>query len=222
MAEPARPAAPAVSALPGRLARGGAAALIRALDHLLEQNDWARARLAMHVGRHVVIGVDAPALPGLPPPRIVATIVDGGRLKPADDPGSAEPAVTMLLRPSFEAAFDFARGGSRGLSRHLRLDGDVMLAGALGEIAQHLRWDAVEDLSRFTGDAAADRIASVAGGSVDALRDVGTRLEADAARYLAVESAQLVDRGTLDMFAAQIDALERRLDRLASRMSASK
>lgn len=210
MVEPASPGSRQLP-LAQQIARSGAAALVAALDHLLAQNDWARDRLAMHVGRHVVIGIEGQPLPGLPEPRLVATIVEGGRLKTADHADAATAAVTMLLRPSLDAAFDFARGGSRGLSRHLRLEGDVMLAAALGEIAQHLRWDAVEDLSRFTGDVLAERIARLAGGAVGALREAGNRLEGNAARYLSVESGQLLDRGALEIFALQLDSIERRI-----------
>ncbi|TXL65529.1 ubiquinone biosynthesis accessory factor UbiJ [Zeimonas arvi] len=206
--------------LPGRLARQGTAVLVAALDHLLEQNDWARARLSMHVGRRVLIGVDAPALPGLPPPAILVSIVEGGRIAPAVGEGP-EAAVAMTLRPSIDAAFDLARGGPRELSRHLRLEGDVMLAAALGELAQHLRWDMAEDLSRFTGDVAAQRIAGAVDAAAGALRDAGGRLQSNAVRYLSVESGQLVDRATLSAFASQLDDLERRLDALSPRLRSS-
>ncbi|NLD67764.1 MAG: hypothetical protein GX644_03015 [Limnobacter sp.] len=221
-AEPASPQAP----LAGRLARSGAGAfagaLIAGIDHLLEQNEWARTRLAPHVGRHVVIGVEGRPLPGLPDPRLVATIVEGGRLKVAEGADPSTAAVTMLLRPSLDAAFDLARDGARGLSRHLRLEGDVMLAAALGEIARHLRWDAVEDLSRLTGDVIAERIGRFASGTFAALRDAGSRLESNAARYLAVESGRLVDRGALELFAQQLDSLERRIAALEAAPTASR
>ena len=214
---PLRPAAPAspLPPLAGRLARDGAGAfagaLIAGIDHLLEQNDWARARLAPHVGRHVVIGVEGRPLPGFPAPRLVATIVEGGRIRGAESADPSTAAVSMLLRPSLDAAFDFARGGSRGLSRHLRLEGDVMLAAALGELAQHLRWDAVEDLSKITGDVIAERIGRFASSTFAAVREAGGRLESNASRYLAVESGRLVDRGALELFTQQLDSLERRI-----------
>src|SRR5690606_33463162 len=99
-----------------------------------------------------------------------------------------------------------------------RLEGDVMLAAALGELAQHLRWDMAEDLSRFTGDVAAQRIAGAVDAAAGALRDAGGRLQSNAVRYLSVESGQLVDRATLSVFASQLDGLERRLDALSSRL----
>lgn len=201
----------------GRLAQQAAAALVAALDHLLSQNDWARARLAMHAGSRVLIGVDLPALAGLPPPRILVEIVEDGRVAPARDDGP-EPAVSMMLRPSIEAAFDLARSGTRELARHLRIEGDAMLAAALGELAGHLRWDMAEDLSRFTGDLAARRIVGALGAATGALRDAGERLKSNAAHYLSTESGQLVDRGALSAFVAQLDSLELRLGKLSSRL----
>ncbi|HQY27156.1 MAG TPA: hypothetical protein PK956_03970 [Burkholderiaceae bacterium] len=203
-----------------RLVDGGAAALVSALVHLLGQNDWARAKLAMFVGRVVRIGVDAPALAGLPPPQLLARIVDGGLLELVPWPSDGEPevAVNMLLRPSVDAAFALLRDGPGALSPHLRIDGEVMLAGALGEIARHLRWDVEEDLSRIAGDALARRI----GGAVESGRttalDVRSRLESSAIGYLAGDGGQLIAGGRLAALRAGIDGLEDRVARLESQL----
>jgi ubiquinone biosynthesis protein UbiJ len=214
-----RAGAPSSSGLRRQFVGGGARALLAALDHLLEQNEWARQRLAMHAGRKLLIGIDGPALPGLPEPRLLAVVGEGGRLKHAHADDGMPPAVTMLLRPSIDAVFDFFRGGSRALSRHLRMEGDVMLAGTLGEIVRHLRWDATEDLSRFTGDIAAERIARTAASAASAVGDMGKRLESSAARYLSVESGRLVDRSSLELLSLEIDALEQRISVLQSTRS---
>ena len=191
-----------------------------------------------------MVRVDARTPWALPVPAVLAAISEDGRLRASGmhdpavqttshDPAApvhggavhaaAEPAVTVLLRPSLDAAFDFLRDGAAGLSRHLRLEGDVMLAGALGEIARHLRWDAVEDLSRVTGDVAAERIARTARSGVMAARDAGARLRAGASRYLAGESGgRLLERDALSIFEARIDDLERRVAVLPSRMPGSR
>lgn len=200
-----------------QLARGGAAGLIAALDHLLEQNEWARATLAPYCGQRVMVGFDASGSPGWPGPRMVAVIGEGGRLDTTSRSDTAAPAVTMLLRPSIDALFDLAGGGPGKLSRHLRIEGDAQLAGALGEVARHLRWDAVEDLSRLTGDIAAERIARAAKGGVDALRSAGASIQLGAARYLSVESGRLVDKGALAIMAGELDLLERRVAALSPR-----
>ena len=58
-------ASPALPVL-RRLIGGGASVLVAGLAHVLQQNDWARVRLAPFAGRVVRVGVDAPGLPGLP------------------------------------------------------------------------------------------------------------------------------------------------------------
>jgi len=134
-------------------------ALAAALAHLLRQQAWARDKLRMHAGSVVRLGVDLPAPPpaGLPAPELRLRIDADGLVDTADP--LAQPAATLLLRPSASAVSDFSRHGVEGLARHLRVEGDVMLAASLGELARHLRWDAEEDLSRVVGDIAAHRLA---------------------------------------------------------------
>lgn len=193
------------------VADGFAGALFRAFGHLLRQNDSARTRLAMFAGRRVRFGVDARgARAG---PILTARVTEDGlleRLADGDEPADAE----MFLRPSAGAAFALLRDGPRGLSSHLRLDGEVMLAAALGEVAAQLRWDVEEDLSRVTGDVVARRLGRGVESLRDAMRDVRSRLESSAGRYLARDTGQLVGRVQLDALRAGIDALHERLSRL--------
>jgi len=222
------PTATAVSAgaappLARRLVDRGAAVMVDALDHVLRQNDWARAKLAMFVGRNLRIGVDAPALPGLPPPQLLARIVEGGLLELVAWPRDGEPAIAvhMLLRPSVDAAFALLRDGPTALSPHLRIEGEVMLAGALGEIARHLRWDVEEDLSRLTGDALARRIGRGVEAGRAAAQGLRTRVETSAVSHLAGDGGQLVARGELATLRAGLAALEGRLARLDAQVRAA-
>lgn len=219
-----------------RLGEGGAAALLRSFGHLLRQNDWARAKLAMFAGRTVWIGVDTPSLRAGVEPHVRARITAEGLLEPiAGEFGPGEPAqvepgrgesthgestqpesadVRMMLRPSFGAAMALLRTGPRGLAPHLRLDGDVMLAAALGEVAEQIRWDVEEDLSRLTGDVLARRIGRGVESARDAFRDLRARIESSTGRHLAGESGQLVGRTQLDSLRSSLDSLEARVSRL--------
>jgi ubiquinone biosynthesis protein UbiJ len=194
--------------LPERLASQGVAAVVAALDHLLAQNDWARARLAGHAGRRVLVGVETFG------PQVVLAIIADGRVAAADADGPA-PAVSMMLRPSAGAFLDMLRDGATGLARHLRIEGDAALAADLGELARHLRWDLAEDLSRFTGDIAAQRIVAAVSGLGATLRDAGGRVESQFAQYLSVESGRLVDRDSLLRLSDRLTALEQRIDGLS-------
>ncbi|MBN9425309.1 MAG: hypothetical protein J0H09_02275 [Burkholderiales bacterium] len=208
-----------------RLGDGGGAALIAALDHVLRQNDWARGKLAPFAGSLVRIGVDLRPLPGLPPPQLLVRIVEGGlleRLPAAMQPGQPgeaheQASVRMLLKPSTDAAFSMLREGPRGLSRHLRIDGDAMLAAALGEVAAHLRWDVEEDASRLLGDALANRLGRGAAALRESTGELRRRAESAAAGVLAGENALLVPRGRFDTMRGALDVLEARLAALELR-----
>lgn len=201
-----------------RFSHQGAVAIAAALDHLLEQNEWARKRLSGHVGQTILIGVELPFPTLAESPqflRLRVRIGESGRLEAADV--DAEAAVTMHFRPSIDALFGFATGGLRELYRHMKVEGDAMLATELGELARHLRWDPAEDLSRLTGDIATQRLVGGARVLASALQDTGARLSTNASRYLTEESGRLVDRAALDSFASDLDALEHRVDALAAR-----
>lgn len=220
---------------------GGVAAraLHAALNHLLAQNPWARDRLRGHAGRVVEIGVDPSARESVPAPlrglaealepRMRATIADDGTLSalslsPARESAeagvatAAPAAVTLLVRPSIDALFAGLRAGPQGLARHLRIDGDVLLAGALGEIAAHARWDLEEDLSRVVGDAAAHRAGRTAREAAAGARAWRERTERAAVEFLSVEQPTLVTRRQWDACVAATGELESRVDALARRV----
>lgn len=197
-------------------ARGRALrALLAAFEHLLEQQSWARDRLAAHAGRTLLIAFDLPPVPGWPAPEVRATIDPAGLLRIADPMAAAD--VTLRFRPSVEAVFAFAQDGAQGVQRHLRIDGDVGLAAALGELAQHLRWDAEEDLSRIVGDVAAHRIARFVGSATGSLREIGGRARSALAQF-AAGGSQVVVAPQLDALSAAAAALDPRLRALEARL----
>ena len=202
------------------LAEGGANAVVAALNHVLAQNDWARAKLGMHAQRLVRVALDLQPPAGFPAPGLSVRVTPEGFLEPvaeAELAEAGEPAVRMLLKPSIDAAFGFLREGARGLQRHLRIEGDVMLAATLGELAQQLRWDYEEDVSRVAGDVVARRVGRAVESARAGAADLGQRAESSALQYLLVEQPQLVERARLQDFAARLSALESRVEALARR-----
>ncbi len=232
-----------------RLAEGGTSAFVAVFNHLLRQNDWARARLAMFAGRHVSVELETRTLGRLRPPRLAARITDEGLLdtsnrtagdRPAAGAGSFEATgagsrderaydaqaqasqsgqaspfdVEMHVRPSFAAAGSLMREGTRGLAPYVRVEGEVMLAAALADIAERMRWDPEEDLSRVTGDVFAHRVGRGVAATRDALRELRERFAGSAGRRFARASGTLVGRGELESMRAALDALEARLSGL--------
>ena len=199
----------------------GAAAIVAALDHFLAGHEWARDRLVMHAGRRIRLGLETTLPWGLPDPVITAEITDRARLRVVVESDGAKPAVSLLVRPSFSAVSDFVDGGPAGLSRHLRLEGDVLLAAALGEIATHLRWDVAEDLSRLTGDLLAHRITEVAGTGFRTLGDSLRRLAGNTVRGLTVEAAVVVPQPEFHVLTDRLGGLEARLGSIEERLQSA-
>ena len=180
---------------------------LSALNHVLRQQPWARDRLRAHAGRTVRIVVATP----LGPVRSDARIADEGVLEVAT---VASPTVTLSLTPSVDALFGVLRDGARGLSGHLKVEGDVMVAAAIGEIAQHLRWDVEEDLSRVLGDRVAHRMGETARQGAKQAEDLRGRVETGVRQFLVEEDRQLVGREDLRTLSDAVRALEITLSRL--------
>ena len=67
----------------------------------------------------------------------------------------------LHLQVTQTSPLDLAQGALRGDKPAVRIEGDVALAGDLQWLADHLRWDAEEDLARFLGDVPANLLASL-------------------------------------------------------------
>lgn len=185
---------------------------LSALNHVLRQQSWARDRLRAHAGRTVRMVVQSP----LGPVSSDARIGVDGTLELAA--GAEAPTLTLTLTPSVDALFGVLRDGPRGMTGHLKVDGDVMVAAAVGEIAQNLRWDVEEDLSRLVGDRVAHRVGESAregARQADTLRD---RFETGVRRFLVDEDRQLVTRDDLGNLADALAELERVVGDLESRI----
>lgn len=210
-----------------KIGQGTVKALLAVFNHILGQHQWARDKLGMHVGRSVLVGLDTenlPKLPFLPPPEVRAVISADGLLLEALNPSQdmtssgstilAKPSVEMLIKPSFEAMSAFSKEGPQGLLRHMKIEGDVLLAAALGEIASQARWDFEDDLSKVVGDIPARRIGQLVEDTKFALQDGAKVVKGRVDSARDQPGFPLLDRATLDGLDQKIEDLTRRLNRL--------
>ncbi len=184
---------------------------LSALNHVLRQQAWARDRLRAHAGRTVRVVVVSP----LGPVASGARIADDGTLEVASVDA---PTVTLTLTPSVDALFGLLREGPRGLTGALKVDGDVMVAAAVGEIAQHLRWDVEEDLSRVFGDRVAHRVGETARDGARQAEDLRGRVESGVRQFLVQEDRQLVGREEMRTLTDALRDLEAVVGRLESKL----
>jgi len=186
------------------------ALLARLANHLLEDEAWARERLAPFAGKTIELRA------GLAPTLRLAVAPDG-RLRPAAAEAPAD--LVMTFGPQLLPAL--ARGEDH-LMRAIETSGDSRLANELLFLVRHLRWDAEEDLARFVGDAAAYRIASTVRELAAWNRQGLERLSANVMehaleeeRWLARRSAFEEHRGEVARLRDALERLEKRVGRLA-------
>ena len=78
------------------------------------------------------------------------------------------PDLTLVMTQ--ESPLAIAQSLIQGEKPAVRVEGDVQLAAEVNWLADHVRWDAEEDLSRIVGDAPAHMMAQGAASMVTALR----------------------------------------------------
>lgn len=180
-------------------------AALAALNHLLADAAWARARLAPYAGRTARLT--------LPPWRLGLTIDELGQFAPAT---AAEPDVEISLPAGAPL---LALSGPEAVARVVRISGSAEFADALGFVLRNLRWDFEEDLSKGVGDIAAHRIAGLINAFAAWQRRAATNLAENLAEYFTEEQPTLAKPAEVAGFVASVDRLRDDLARLEKRIA---
>jgi ubiquinone biosynthesis accessory factor UbiJ len=175
-----------------------------ALNHLLDDEPWARERLAPFAG-------EAVELRNPPFPALRFLILPDGRV----EAGGENPALIVTLKP--DALFNLARGPDY-FARSIEVSGKPELASEVMTLARHLRWDFEEDLARLFGDVAAHRLANAARAFADWQQDAARRLAESLADYAVQEKRFLIARAEMEDFAAAVAGLRDAVERLEKRI----
>jgi len=191
-----------------RLALPLAQFVLSAINHVLQQQSAARERMRTHVGRQIRIVVIGPLGGSV---HSDARVDRDGLLRLATD---GTPAAVLTLTPGLDALFGVLSAGLAGVGPHLKIEGDVMLAAALGQVTQQLRWDFEEDLSGLVGDVLAHRLGRWAGEARQGARGVRRRSYEALQRAATAPEGPLATRAGLAQFAADIERLTDRVVRL--------
>lgn len=180
-------------------------ALLAALNHLLGDAAWARARLSAHAGRHVRCE--------LPPFHFTLAIGPDGHFTSASH--DVPPDVTVQL----PAASPFLLlQGMDTLMAGIHVEGNAEFATELSFVLRHLHWDVEEDLSRLLGDIPAHRIVQVTRRVHAWHAQARTRLVENVAEYLQHDSPLLVNRHEFAGFRKALTNLDASLDDLEKRL----
>ena len=176
-----------------------------AINHLLAQEAWARAKLMPHAGK--IAAFDA----GLMTVRL--KVAADGMVEKAD--GDETAAVTIrvqlsdlpLILQNRERAFSY-----------VKIDGDADFANTISQLSQSLRWDAEGDLAGVVGDIAARRMAMGARSAFDAAKSLQRSVSENAAEYFLEENPMLMRPQAIAGFTQDVTKLRDDVARLSKRI----
>jgi ubiquinone biosynthesis protein UbiJ len=143
--------------------------VVLALNHVLQQEPEAMARLARQKGQVAHIELAPIAL------KLIAT--PAGLLDMAPAQAKADLSITVVDSNPMSLLQTTLRGNKPAI----QIQGDVQLAAEVNWLVDHVRWDAEEDLSRIIGDAPAHGMMQALGQVAQMLRKFASGPAAPAA-----------------------------------------
>lgn len=176
-----------------------------AINHLLAQEAWARARLVPHAGKVAVFDAGVMAL------RLKVT--EDGLVQTAD----ADDAANVTIRVQLSDLPLILQNRERAFS-YVRIEGDADFANAISQLSQSLRWDAEDDLSRLLGDIAARRVVQGAQGALRGVQALHQSVTENVAEYFLEENPLLVRPRAVADFTQDVTRLRDDVARLAKRI----
>jgi ubiquinone biosynthesis protein UbiJ len=179
---------------------------LAALNHLLTQSGWAGPRLARFSGKTAKFDIV--------PFSLACTIAADGALVSAAE--GATPDATCTIAPPLLPRLALRDEAALG---QIKTCGDAALVEEIFFLWRNLRWDAAEDISRVTGDVAAERIVRFADAIVQQARGVGQNLSQALAEYWTEERPLLAKPAPVADFARQVERLSDEVARLEQRIN---
>lgn len=179
---------------------------IRALNHVIQGESWAQARLMAHSGAQVLIASG---------PFVLRLGIDERGLFHAGD-RALEPDVSITLPSDVPARLLFDRDS---LFSSVKIGGSADIAESLAFVLRNLHWDAEADLARLLGDIPARRLARFTQAMAAAMQQAIARVADNISEYAIEEAGMLTASRDLAEFGSAVTCLRDDIARLEKRIS---
>jgi ubiquinone biosynthesis accessory factor UbiJ len=178
---------------------------VATVNHLIAQSGWAQARLQRFAGKTAQFDV--------PPFVFSCTVKPDGLLQEAARNASCDAELTLppTLLPRLALDDEDAFSG-------IEAQGDAAFIEEIVFLLKNLKWDAAEDISRVTGDVAAERIVGFARAGSREIRNIALNLSGALAEYWTEERPLIAKPHDLSEFARSVARLNEDLARLEARV----
>ena len=147
------------------------------LNHVLQAEPAAVARLARHAGRSVLLDWAVEPGPWPRPPALRLRVTAAGLFEACGPvaAGEAQTPADLSVRIELPAPHRLAAQWLEGRRPAVVVEGDAQLAADVAWLGDNLRWDVAQDLSRIVGAGPAHQIVRAAQSLATGLRDLARR-----------------------------------------------
>lgn len=180
--------------------------VIRALNHLIQGENWAQTRLIAHSGAQLLINSGIFVL------RL--GIDEKGLFHIGDKALQADVSIT--LPSDLPARILFNRDT---LFSSVKLGGSADIAESLAFVLRNLRWDSEADLAQLVGDIPARRLARLGQTLAAAIQDAVGRVAENFSEYAVEEAGMLALNRDVTAFGSAVSCLGEDVARLEKRIS---
>lgn len=177
----------------------------RFLQHLTNQNAWARPHLQPFAGKTVCF--DFVLL------KANLLILEDGSLAIGGE--TASPEANIHLPPSLALRI---MSGDEQAKMLIKIEGDTHLATELSKILQLMRWDIEEDLSKVVGDIGAYKIGEVSKKAFANFKQKSINAAEMLSEYWQEEKPMLAKKRHVEQFVSDVDTLKNDIARFEKRL----
>ena len=177
----------------------------RLANRILEQESWAREKLAAHAGRVFTLSVG--------PLRTAFRVTGNGTLEAA--PASVAADLALRVSPLNVPAF---LAQPQRWNEFVREDGDANLGGELKALAQALPWFVEQAFAKALGPLVGQRVADAGRALLAFPEYAGQRVADSVASYARDEAGLLASAGEMRDFASRVATIAERAEALAQRI----
>ena len=186
-------------------------ALVRAINHVLEREQWALRDLSNHQGRVIELI--------LPIGSMQWQIQDNSFIAILSEVHPHPDLVLEVDANSF-LALSAPQGTIKDRAmRAVKITGDAQLAQLIAKLSNQLRWEYEEDLAKMIGDAPAHFVCKQAKRFAQATEKAILDLQGNMVEYLSEEKKVLLHQRDFVSHKMQIQAVRDAVERLEKRIS---
>jgi ubiquinone biosynthesis protein UbiJ len=180
--------------------------VLKAINHLIEQERWAHELLLPREGQSIFIA--------LPIGDFQIAIQEGIFVNEGNTNLSS---VNLVITQ--EAIWTFLKEGKSGAMKFVKISGDIDFAADLNRLAVYLKWEVEEDLSKLVGDAPARRVVLESKKMFHQTQLAMNDLKGGVRDYLVYEKNILVDSQQMNDFKSELRLLRDQLDRAEKKVN---